>query len=85
MKEETKTHLMQTDELPHVCLCFPEFNCIITVSKCVGVGRRKEKKTMHFFALQLSNRYANALQLCIYEQNVCRDSGQQAQRLGGGW
>lgn len=42
----------------HVCLCLPELNCFNTVSKCVGVGRREEK-TMHFFALQLSNRYAN--------------------------
>lgn len=84
MKEETKTHLLQTDELSHTIACFPELNCFNTVSKCVGVGKMEEK-TMHFFALQHSNRYANALQLCIYEQNVCRDSGQQAQRLGGGW
>lgn len=43
MKEETKTHLMQTDKQPHVCLCFPDLNCFNTVSKCVGVGRREEK------------------------------------------
>lgn len=43
MKGETKTYLMQTDELPHGCLCFPELNGFNTVSKCVSVGRREEK------------------------------------------